>query len=93
MEIDAETMMRLTLLEEKIGETYKYTKRLYTIMVWTGIITVAAIVLPIIGLLFALPSFFSAYSNMGNTDSTASQSQGALKQATDLEKTLKDLLK
>lgn len=93
MELDAETAIRLTILEEKIGEIHVYTKRLYSIMLWTGIITVAAIVLPIIGILFALPSFFSAYSGVGAATGDTSTQTPSATSLSGLEKTYKDLLK
>jgi len=51
---------RLQTLETKIDEMYVSVEKLRKYFLWTGIITVALIVLPLIGLLFALPSFFSA---------------------------------
>ncbi len=33
---------------------------------WTGIITLALIVLPLIGLLFMIPTFLSSYSSILN---------------------------
>lgn len=33
---------------------------------WTGVITVAAIVLPLIGLAFAVPKFMSSYTDLNS---------------------------
>lgn len=54
---------RLAALETKIDGIAKTTRRLYTIFLWTGIVTVAAIVLPLILMAFALPSLMSTYSS------------------------------
>lgn len=53
---------RLAALETKIDEVTKVTKRLYTIFLWTGIITVAAFVVPLLLFAFALPSMLSGLS-------------------------------
>ncbi len=53
---------RLAALEAKIDEVAKVTKRLYTIFLWTGIITVAAFVIPLLLFAFALPSMLSGLS-------------------------------
>lgn len=53
---------RLAALETKIDAIAKTTRRLYTIFLWTGIVTVAAIVLPLVLMAFAIPSLLSTYS-------------------------------
>lgn len=53
---------RLAALETKIDEVAKVTKRLYTIFLWTGIVTVAAFVIPLLFFVFALPSMLSGLS-------------------------------
>ncbi len=63
---DQELRQKIELLEAKLDEVQKLTKRIYKIFVWTGIITIAAIVLPLFGLLFAIPSFLNYYSNISN---------------------------
>jgi len=40
----------------------KSTEKTRKYFMWTLIITVAAIILPLIGLLFAVPSFLSSYT-------------------------------
>ena len=51
---------QLQALEAKIDALYVSVETLRKYFLWTGIISVALIVLPLIGLLFAIPSFFSA---------------------------------
>lgn len=53
---------RLATLEAKIDGIAKVTKRLYTIFLWTGIVTVAAFVIPLLLFAFALPSMLSGLS-------------------------------
>lgn len=57
-----ETEARLAALEAKIDEVAKITKRLYTVFLWTGVITVAAFVIPLVLFAFALPSMISGLS-------------------------------
>lgn len=51
-------------IEKKIDAIYISTEKTRKYFMWTLIITVAAVVLPIIGLLFAIPSFMSQYSQI-----------------------------
>jgi hypothetical protein len=67
--MEADIIAKLTILEAKIDESQKYTKRLYTIFVWTGVFTVAMFVLPLIGLLFVIPQFISTLGGGGGLDS------------------------
>lgn len=67
MEPDLTT--RLTVLEQKIDAMYASVEKLRKYFLWTGIVTVALFVLPLIGLFFAIPSFLSSYSQIGNIDS------------------------
>lgn len=60
--MDQETQNKITELEKKIDEVYISVEKTRKIILWTGIITLAVIVLPLIGLLFAIPSFISNYT-------------------------------
>lgn len=62
--MDEELRKRFDALEEKIAEIERVTTRMYKIFVWTGIITIALFVLPLIGLVFAVPSFLSYYTSV-----------------------------
>jgi hypothetical protein len=59
--MEQETTKKLLELEEKIDKIYKSVEKTRKYFLWTGIITVAVIVLPLIGLLFVLPSFMQNY--------------------------------
>jgi len=51
-------------LENKIDRLQRSIDRLNKIILWTIIITVVLFVLPLIGLLFAIPQFLSSYSGL-----------------------------
>jgi type II secretory pathway component PulF len=53
---------RLAVLEEKIDKMSVTVTKLYRIFFWTAVITVLAIVIPLIGLVFVVPSFISNYT-------------------------------
>lgn len=63
-------MTKLVELEAKIDATHAAAQKTYRIMYWTGVISIAVIVLPIILMFFFLPSFFRAEG----IDSTTFQS-------------------
>jgi type III secretory pathway component EscT len=52
---------RIGQLEEKMDKVYKSVEKIRKYFLWTGIITVAVIVIPIIGLMFAIPAFMKNY--------------------------------
>ncbi len=54
--------LKIEILEKKVEELQLSVSRINKIFLWTIIISVAVIVLPLIGLLFVLPSFLSMYS-------------------------------
>jgi hypothetical protein len=57
---------RLAVLEQKIEESVVLTKRMYRVFMITGIITVALFVLPLVGLVFVIPSFMASYGSIGS---------------------------
>lgn len=59
---------RLAALETKIDAMYATVEKLRKYFLWTGIITVILFVLPLIGLMFAIPSFLQSYSDLGSID-------------------------
>jgi hypothetical protein len=58
-----EILKRLDEQEKKIGAIYVSVEKTRTYLMWTLIITVAVVVLPLIGLVIAIPSFLSLYSS------------------------------
>lgn len=67
--MDSEITQRLAALEQKVDAMYASVETLRKYFLWTGVVTVALFVLPLIGLLFAIPSFLNTYKNIGNIDS------------------------
>ncbi len=64
--IDPELQQRIVALEQKLDAIYISTEKTRKYFQWTLIITVALFILPLIGLLFAIPSFLSTYAAIGN---------------------------
>jgi len=61
-----EIKQRIEVLEQKIDAIYASVEKTRKYFQWTLIITVAVIVLPLVLMVFALPSFFSYYSSIGS---------------------------
>ena len=61
MPMEPNNTQKLTELEQKIDAIYASVEKTRKYFKWTMIITVALFVLPLIGLLFAIPSFMSNY--------------------------------
>ncbi len=59
--MEPETNKKLIELEEKINKIYISVEKTRKYFFWTMIITVAVVVLPLIGLMFVLPSFMQNY--------------------------------
>jgi len=64
--MDEDMKQRMAVLEGKIDAIYATTEKTRKYFQWTLIITVALVVLPAIGLIFAIPSFISTYSQISN---------------------------
>ena len=59
--IDPELSIKLDQIAAKADAAYKAAETVRKYLFWTGVITIALIVLPIIGLVFAIPQFISSY--------------------------------
>ncbi len=64
--MDPELRQKLAILEQKIDAAYTAAEKTRKYLMWAGIISIALIVLPLIGLIFAIPSFIATYSQLGN---------------------------
>lgn len=60
--IDLELLAKLNEIEAKADAAFRAAESTRKYLFWTGAITVALIVLPLIGLVFAVPSFISSYT-------------------------------
>lgn len=53
---------RMSELENKVDAIYESVEKTRKILMWTGIITIAVIILPIIAMMFVIPSFIGNYT-------------------------------
>lgn len=60
--IDPELLAKLNQIEEKVEKAYRAAESTRKYLFWTGVVTVALIVLPLIGLAFVVPTFISSYT-------------------------------
>jgi len=58
--------MQEAMIQSKVEMIYQSVEKTRKYMMWTGIITIAMIVLPAIGLLFAIPSFIGQINTEAN---------------------------
>jgi hypothetical protein len=58
---------RLGDLEKKIDEIYISVEKTRKYFFWTLMVTLAVFILPLVGLMFAIPSFLSNYTETINT--------------------------
>jgi hypothetical protein len=59
--MDQELTQRLERLEAKVDATYASAEKMRKYFLWTLIISVVVFIVPLIGLVFALPAFMSNY--------------------------------
>ena len=64
--IDSELAAKLDEIGAKADRAYVAAEKVRKYLFWTGVVTVALIVLPLIGLAFAIPSFISSYTTTLN---------------------------
>jgi len=57
---------RMAELEQKVEAVWISVEKTRKYILWTGIITLAVVILPIIGLLFAIPSFLKNLDTITN---------------------------
>ncbi len=62
---DQELRQKIEVLEKKIDAVYESAEKTRKYFLGAVIVSVVAIVLPLVGLLFAIPSFLSTYSALG----------------------------
>ncbi len=60
--MENEILKKLEENKQKINEIYVSVEKTRKYFFWTMVITLAVVVLPLIGLLFVIPSFLSSYS-------------------------------
>lgn len=60
--IDPELLAKLNAIEEKADKAYQAAEKVRKYLFWTGVVTVALFVLPLIGLMFVIPQFIASYT-------------------------------
>lgn len=64
--METEILKKLSELEAKIDATARSVEKMRRYFLWRSIITIALIVIPLIGLAFIIPSFIKTFSSLGN---------------------------
>ncbi len=62
--MDNEILDLLKKNDEKLEKIYISTEKTRKYFLWTMILTIALVVLPLLGLIVAIPSFLSNYSSV-----------------------------
>lgn len=60
--IDPELAAKLDEISATAERAYQAAEKARKYLFWTGVVTVVLFVVPLIGLLFAIPSFLSSYT-------------------------------
>lgn len=60
--IDPELVTKLDEISAKVDKAYYAAEIVRKYLFWTGVITAALIILPLIGLAFAVPQFINTYT-------------------------------
>jgi len=64
--IDPELAAKLDEIGAKADRAYEASEKVRKYLFWTGVVTVALIVIPAIGLVVVIPQFISSYSTTLN---------------------------
>ena len=64
--IDSELLAKLDAIEAKAERAYRAAETVRAYLFWTGVVTAALVVLPIIGLAFAIPQYIDTYTTPMN---------------------------
>ncbi len=63
--MEQEILHRLEKNEEKLEAIFKSVEKMRRYFLWTLIITILVVLLPAVGLVFAIPKFMDTYSQIG----------------------------
>jgi len=63
--MDQETLNKFEELDKKLDQIYRSAEKTRKYFLWMLIISLAVIVLPLIGLVFVIPQFINIYTNAG----------------------------
>lgn len=62
--MEEELLKKIEAQDKKLEDIYRSVEKMRKYFLWTLIISVVVIVLPLVGLIFAIPSFLSLYSGL-----------------------------
>lgn len=65
--MEPDNQKQIAELNRKIDAIYESVEKTRKYFFWTMVITVALFVLPLLGLMFVIPSFLSSYTDTINT--------------------------
>lgn len=63
--MEPDLSQKLALLETKLDESVKLVRQMRQYFLWTLVITVLVVLLPLVGLFIAIPQFLDFYSGLG----------------------------
>ena len=63
---DAELRQKLEAIEKKVDATYASAEKTRKYFLGVIVVSIIAFVLPLVGLLFAIPSFLAGYGDLTN---------------------------
>ncbi|OIO48288.1 MAG: hypothetical protein AUJ32_00855 [Parcubacteria group bacterium CG1_02_40_82] len=63
--MDQETLNKFEELDKKLDQIWRSAEKTRKYFLWMLIISLAVIVLPLIGLAFVIPQFINIYTNSG----------------------------
>jgi len=61
--MEEEILKKIEAQDKKLEEIYSSIEKMRKYFLWTLVVTVAVIILPLIGLLLVIPKFLSTYSS------------------------------
>ena len=64
--IDPELLAKLDAIDAKAERAYRAAESARKYLFWTGVVTIILFVLPLIGLLFAVPQFIGSYTTLNS---------------------------
>ncbi len=64
--IDPELLAKLDEIGAKAEKAYQAAEKVRKYLFWTAVVTIAVIVVPLIGLMFVIPQFISSYTTTLN---------------------------
>jgi CHASE3 domain sensor protein len=64
--MEQKILKKIEAQEKKLNDIYRSVERTRKYFLWTLVVTIVVVVLPILGLIFLVPKLLSSYSEMLN---------------------------